>query len=218
MSLINDALKKAKQAQEQNEPPRTAPEFRSAEADPARGNNSSLLMVGLLVVAVLVGGVLIWLGLGGRQTVASAQTQQPATAPVSPATALAAQPVQKPAVVKPVAETPTTATAIPRKETSEPLSRPADTLSPSDGERAGVRGATENTNATLSPAPPAEPPKPVIPKLGGIFFNPTRPAAVLNNKTVYVGSRSGDFTVLAITAQSVTVAGNGQTNVLSLSE
>lgn len=63
MSLINDALKRAKQSQQEN-PPSTPPlEFRAAEAPPHRGGRTTLLMVGLAVVIfAIVGlsGLLVW--------------------------------------------------------------------------------------------------------------------------------------------------------------
>jgi hypothetical protein len=58
----------------------------------------------------------------------------------------------------------------------------------------------------------------VLPKLQGIFYRPNRPSALLNGKTVMIGGRSGEFLVVAITQQSVTVARAGKTNVLSLPE
>jgi hypothetical protein len=62
------------------------------------------------------------------------------------------------------------------------------------------------------------PPEPQLPKLQGIVFNPTRPTAFLNGKSVVVGGRVGEFTVLAITKQIVTVERFGQTNALTMEE
>jgi len=63
MSLVNDALKRAKQAQEEN-PPKAPPlEFRPVEPAQEGGNRSPLLLLGGvlgLTVAVLLGGLLIW--------------------------------------------------------------------------------------------------------------------------------------------------------------
>jgi hypothetical protein len=59
-------------------------------------------------------------------------------------------------------------------------------------------------------------PKPVLPKLQGIFYRPDRPEAIIDGKTVLVGDRVGEFRVLAISRDDVTLAGAGQTNVLSL--
>jgi len=61
-------------------------------------------------------------------------------------------------------------------------------------------------------------PQPALPKLQGIVYRPDRPSALLNGKTVLIGGRSGDFLVVAITQQAVTVVRAGQTNVLMLTE
>jgi hypothetical protein len=63
-----------------------------------------------------------------------------------------------------------------------------------------------------------EPPKPLVPKLQGISFHPTRPLAVVNDRTVVIGDRVGGFRVVAITRNSVTLISAAATNVLSLSE
>jgi hypothetical protein len=75
--------------------------------------------------------------------------------------------------------------------------------------------AATNPPAVPVEAPPAPPP---LPKLQGIFYRPDRPSALLNGRTVFVGGRSGEFLVLAITQTSVTVTRAGQTNVLELPE
>jgi hypothetical protein len=54
--------------------------------------------------------------------------------------------------------------------------------------------------------------------LQGIFYRPARPSAVINAKNVFIGSRVGEFQVLAITRESVTIGSATQTNVLSLAE
>ena len=63
-----------------------------------------------------------------------------------------------------------------------------------------------------------EPPKPVSPKLQGIFYNPSRPSAVVSGKTVYVGDRVLGFSVTAITKNAVTLSSAAETKVLSLSD
>src|SRR5688572_32187261 len=78
--------------------------------------------------------------------------------------------------------------------------------------------ATTPPPVVAAPSAATPPAIPALPKLNGIFFNPTKPTAIVNNKLVSAGSRVGEFTVLAITQSSVTLAGGGQTNVLSLSE
>jgi hypothetical protein len=55
-----------------------------------------------------------------------------------------------------------------------------------------------------------------LPKLQGIFYRPERPAALLNGRTVLVGGTRGEYRVVAISQQSVTVVRAGQTNVLNM--
>ena len=73
------------------------------------------------------------------------------------------------------------------------------------------------TNVTVAIADPT-PPKPAMPKLQGIFYRPARPSAVISGKNVFIGSRVGEFEVLAITQENVTIGSATQTNVLSLAE
>ena len=66
----------------------------------------------------------------------------------------------------------------------------------------------------------AAPTKTVIPvthpKLQAIVFNSSRPSAIINKKTVFVGSHVADFRVASITVDSVTLINESQTNVLTL--
>jgi hypothetical protein len=62
-----------------------------------------------------------------------------------------------------------------------------------------------------------EPPKPAPLRLQGIVFS-TRPSAVINGKTLFVGDRVREFRVVAITRDAAVLVGGGRTNTLSLSE
>ena len=53
-------------------------------------------------------------------------------------------------------------------------------------------------------------------KLQGILFHPTRPSAVINGRLLFVGERVGELRVMAIEQDSVTLAGGGKTNYLTL--
>lgn len=70
------------------------------------------------------------------------------------------------------------------------------------------------TNAP--PVAQVEPPKSVPPQLRAIIFNPTRPSALIDGKTVFVGDKIREFRVIAITPVSATLASVTQTNVLTL--
>jgi hypothetical protein len=62
------------------------------------------------------------------------------------------------------------------------------------------------------------PPKPAPLRLQGIVFNPARPSAMINGKTVFVGEKVGEFRVGAITQNSATLISGSQTNLLELAE
>ena len=169
MSEINDALKHAKQTQEQNPPPVPPLQFRPVEPGQPHHARTPLAVVGLalaLLLVVALGGLLVWFVVqksAGELRVAAKTVNEPAPT--------------VPAVVAPEPET----NALP------------------------VTAATE-------------PPQPPAPKLQGITFHPTRPLAVVNDRTVVIGDRVGGFRVLAITRSSVTLGSDTATNVLSLSE
>lgn len=188
MSLVNDALKRAKQNQEAN-PPATPPlEFRPVEPGQSDGRRTSLLLVGLsLVIVAIVGmcGALVW-SVSQKNgpallVEASANQQQPA-----PRTNAPTQPAPKPT---------------PPVTVLEPAAAAAATI--------------ENLESTVAAS---EPLKPAPLKLQGIFFNPKNPSAVVNGRTVYLGERVAGFFVLAMSPSSVTLANSTATNVLSLSE
>ena len=70
---------------------------------------------------------------------------------------------------------------------------------------------------TAAPAPPAPAPStqanPVKPtRVQGIIFVPANPYAIINGRTVHVGDTVDGLRVAAISADAVTLAGNGRTN------
>lgn len=91
MSLINDALKRAKKAQKENPPPTPALQFRPVEPAQEGHPHSPLPIVAAilgLIVIVALGGLLIWFvtqsGDGGLQAGARPSVQAAATAPAAP--------------------------------------------------------------------------------------------------------------------------------------
>jgi hypothetical protein len=59
------------------------------------------------------------------------------------------------------------------------------------------------------PGPPAI-------RLQAIVFDPARPSAMINGKTLFVGDMLGEMQLVAIGRQSATLVGAGQTNLLTL--
>ena len=168
MSLVNDALKRAQQAQQENPPPNPELAFRPVEPANEGQPGSPLLFFGAFVglVIVIAGvGVLIWAVTSKRGPEMHADAR-------------------------------TVAEPLPAVVSVEPV----------------VAAIATNSQPEV-----AEPPKPEF-KLQGIFFNPTRPSAVVNDRTVYVGDRVSGWHVKVITPKAVTLASASETNVLSLSQ
>jgi hypothetical protein len=186
MSLINDALKRAREAQQQTPPPPIAePQLHAVEPEKHTRHNVGFLILLALALITLGGLVLVW-QISRKQ---SDDIQQVA-AKTPPATAPAGEP-------------------------SSTRANPT-AIAPADTAPANPTPAVVVTNAAPVPdAPPAPPPPP---KLQGIVFNPKRPSALIDGRTVFLGDRFGQFRVVAITPQTVTLAGAGVTNVLSFAE
>ena len=195
MSLINDALKRAKQAQQQRPPSAASdPQLRPLETAHHTASTPGVLVPVLLVVLVGIGAWFLWEDLRDR----------------SPAPQ-AAIPTQTPVTAQPTSPTPPVQSAVTATKPTPPM--PAAAAAPPP--------AAEPVPATPSAAPVAAaqpPPKPAAPKLEGIFYRPDRPAAVLDGRMVFVGDRLGTFQVREITRTRVTVTTPDQTNVLSLPE
>jgi hypothetical protein len=50
------------------------------------------------------------------------------------------------------------------------------------------------------------------------MFHPTRPSAMISGRLLFVGDKAGEFRVTAISQDSATLVGGGQTNLLKLSQ
>jgi len=225
MSLINDALKRAKQAQQTSPAPlRSGPALRPVEPTQRKQSSFEILLPIALVALVGVGGLMIWFAM-------RASGMRPA-----PTTVVQARSASPPAATQPKPtplETPLTKVA-----TAQPVAPPVASAPETSPAPSISQASRANVAATISPAPvsatvPASvaptamitqavvvasgpPPPPALPKLQGIFYRPERPAALLDGKLVWVGRTSGEYCVVAISQQSVTVARAGQTNVLNM--
>jgi len=223
MSLINDALKQAGKAQQENPPPESNLHFRPAEERPHRSYTPPAIMYAVFVVVLVLGGLLVLMAV--RKSPETVKASTPAKSSKAPAISdvpASAAPVEAnpivfppkpvaPPVAEPPPATPTTTTATssptPPQEAPKAVNVPTElTATP-----------ITSTNVTAV-APPVEPPKPAKPKLQGISYNPTRPSAVINGRTLYVGDRMGEYNVREITKDAVTLVSATQTYVLSLSD
>jgi hypothetical protein len=191
MSLINDALKRARQAQPPT-PPAESSNHHLHPVEPAhhvRHGLGVLVPVSFAGLALLV-LLLLWQRYEGLKAARNGHGDAPNTL-VAEAKSLPiadpapAPPEPAPAAVAPSAPTPAVTNSAP-------------------------------TNAVATPEPPPEKPAPL--KLQGIIYSPNRASAVINGKTVFVGDRIRDFRVVAITRDSATLAGASEKQVLRLDE
>jgi PQQ-like domain len=192
MSLINEALKKAKTAGA-GTGTADGPELQPVETG-GRAGRAIFTLPFLIAVVLVLAVVMIWAWYQSGKVIvvrgnSSTTIAIPAAGASEPVTTVAAP-------VAPVA----TQSATPPTET------PVAT--------GGAEVASTNVLVAA-----VEAPKPAGPeyKLEGIFYNPKKPSAVINGDLVYVGSRVEDGSVVAIDSESATVVTSaGQTNLLVL--
>jgi outer membrane biosynthesis protein TonB len=190
MSLINDALKRAKQAQQQYSPdaPQMRVQFRPVEP----GQQVKKSNTGIWIAVVIIAGLIIGFVIRQLTRENSPAPKEAKAREIVPAKPIAQE--TKPSAPTPAAVTPS---PTPKPAAQEPAVKEAVAAAPADRQE--------------EPARPA-------PRLQAVVFDPKRPSAIISGKSVFRGDRVGDFRVVAITRESVTLVGNGQTNVLVLGE
>ena len=215
MSLINEALKRARQAQQQEAPP-PASNLQLRPIEPAQYTRRSpaLMVLAALAVVALLLLLVLWQkappnaappgpGAQPRAALPAAPTIAPQPAPAPNAAAPASQPIPGTPPARPAPETVSPATPLKAAAASSPA-EPAPTVAPDTG-------ATHVALASEAPAP-----KPATPKLQAIIFSSVRPSIMIAGKTLFIGDTLDGLCVTAISKESATLVGMGQTNVLTL--
>lgn len=220
MSLVNDALNRAKEAQQHAAPPPPSQmQFRPVEPGQHVRHGLGLIVPVAFAVVALLALVLLWQWAQGRklteprearaatrtgvQTTAAPQAVSASTASTTPA------PPNQPSPLLQTEPRPAPATGI------------ADTLTAIESATsASPAVAKEQANeatdsAAIAPTPQ---PKPAPLRLQAIVFDPRRPSALISGKTLFIGDKLGDARVIAIDRDSATLVGAGKTNILSLPE
>lgn len=210
MSLINDALKRAKQAQQPNSPdaPQMRVQFRPVEPNQQVKKSSAGIWIALVLVAGLIIGFVI-LQTTRNHSPAAKEAKAREIVPAAPI----AQEIVPSARPHAPAPAPSAATTI----IPTPKSVPVETTTASIAKPVTQEPAIKETTAPV-PVVIQEPPEKIVPKLQAVVYHPKRPSAIVSGKSVFVGDRVGEFRVAAITQESVTLVGGGQTNVLVLGE
>lgn len=200
MSLINDALKRAKQAQQPHSPdaPQMRVQFRPVEPSQQVKKSNTGIWIAVIIIAGLIIGFVVRQRTRDPGTPKEAKAREIAAAkPVVQETAPATPPHPAPTPA------PVSAVATPTPENAKPV--PQETVIKESPPAAPIVVLQEET------------PK-ITPKLQAVVYDPKRPSAIISGKSVFKGDRIGDFRVVGITQESVTLVGGGQTNVLVLGE
>ena len=211
MSLINDALKRAKQGQQQN--PFGGQPIRPLQpADYAARSNYPLrfALAVLLVAPLALSGWFFWKWwrssgeshqtAGGESTTASAEKSK-----------TSAKPAPRKQLIK-VSTNIVVRTNLIGSPQSEALAQAVSSNS--------LISAPQTNAAALAPPTNVAAPAPPSPfadlKLQSIIFSEDKRAAGINGELLYVGDDIRGARVMRIDRQSVTVERNGETNVLRL--
>jgi hypothetical protein len=169
------------------------------------------MRLGALGVAGLLALFLIWQGVRGHgpaPTAAAAPAGQ-GSSPGQPA-ALASAGRDTAAPVAPPAGQAASVEAESAPSPARAAQAPANpSVAITPGPDSTNKVSVKNARGTSPPGPPAI-------RLQAIVFHPTRPSAMINGKTLFVGDMLGEMRLMAIGRESVTLVGGGQTNLLTL--
>jgi hypothetical protein len=217
MSLINDALKQAKQAQQEAAPPPMPNlQLRPIEAAQYTRPAGGVMWPAALVAIALLLLVIVW---QQAHRTTPAQPAEVKARPAMPATPTSAQ-QPAPPVVAP-------APVVQSRPEPAPSPVPAPTAGSTDVVQIAAGPLTIDRTTAINPddgipnppaATEAPAPKPALPKLQAIVFVPIRPSVMISGRTLFIGDKLDGLRVAAIDRESVTLVGAGQTNVLTLPE
>ena len=216
MSLINDALKRAKRTTQDQRPSCAVSE---PPLQPVAHLPSSPSAVPWLIAACSVLLLSCWcLSLwwqGHKSRSRSESSQREMTPVVAPATnALAASTVQSPgsnvlgSAAAPAATNVVSVVSIGTTNQDSVVSPIDQGLGLTPGSEAGSR-----TNEL--PIPPAATETPSL-KLQGIFYRAADASVLINGQTLFVGDDIGGATIVSIERHAVRLVAGGKTNVLKL--
>ena len=195
MSLINDALRKARQAASEHEEQQPDTAFRAPRAYPLRGPRrwSGVVVLSLIaVMAGLAGAAVAWWAVGQREQPVAAVVPMPTPSPApiveAPRSeASAVQSAEQTAVILVATPTPTAPQIATTRE-------PAPVPTPQESTGATTNDRVFDLDADLGYATLS---------LGYIVVRPVNPFAEINGVEVFIGSEVEGFRVEKIEADRV---------------
>jgi hypothetical protein len=218
MSLINDALKRAKQAQ-LDAPRPTISGLHLRPVEPSQGLRQR---IGLMLPAITLVAITLAALVGWRVFLKSNPAKSPSRISPAPASDLAARPAEE--LVAKAAPAVNEAQPQPASAPSAGVEFPAavpgsSTPASTPGTLPGATiPSTPDGAVADSPVPAETPPAPKTAplKLQGILFDPAHPAAMISGRTLFIGEKLGEWRVVSISQESATLVNAGQTNFLAL--
>lgn len=245
MSLINDALKRAKQAQKRDAsaPPASETPLQPVENNPAQRSSSWIVPA----VAVVILGLAVWFFVkwwsGSREpakiaSVPSTLTNRTVGGQMLRALSSASNVVRSVTNLRADAEaafgtnkvsTPAPASASTANAAAETNKAPGPSAeqiaaaSPAFSPATNLTSSSSNSiaaaeaanNASATPVPSRTGATAPL-QLQGIFYRLSRPSVLINNRTLFVGDEIEGARVIAITRYGVKLVQGGKTNELTL--
>ncbi|MFN7138196.1 MAG: hypothetical protein ACK4UN_02535 [Limisphaerales bacterium] len=221
MSLINEALKRAKESQDQQQKPRRSdkrkaaePAMRPVEAKP-KSTSPMVFVLSAALVLVLLGAVaLLWAWNKSSQPQAT-RVAQPAATPTVELPVIMPAAETKVAVATPAAVQPSISVEAQSSVTTA-APAPHEKVRSENLEPRTLEQSTAVAEVESQPTPELQVPVPQFPalKLQGIFYNSVNPAAVVNGKTYSVGGVISGARITKIEPDRITVEWNGETRVI----
>ena len=219
MSLINDALKRARESQEPGPAAApSAPQLRPVEQSQTHLISPIYLIIGMGMLAIVLGLLLVWQLAQRRDLAQRIQARAPETQSSPAAEVSTPQPAIQSAATPVPAPKPATAPATASESKTPPtVAAVPPAAAPAEAKTSDTTIAPAPAPAATAPAvPQPEPVKTPILKLQGITFHPTRPAAMINGRTLFIGDRTGEWRVIAITRDTATLVNGAKTNTLTM--
>lgn len=216
MSLINDALKRASEAQKKRDaaspPGQTLSGPALVPAESPRRSAPPFLVPSLLVLALALGGWFLWGWWSARSVPATVATAQPTAMAAARPPAGATGPASAPGPAAPRPGVNLT----PVERPAPNVRAPAPHLDKSPKAVAASPVTTSPAAATPAVAtPPARQEFPAL-KLQGIYYRLSSPSALINGKTLYVGDEIDDAKLVKIERFNVTMQFGAETRVFKL--
>lgn len=210
MSLINDALRRARQAQKPPSPSHPAAAGPAVRAPIAPRHEPRMTWLPAFCLAAM--------GITALVVAANWRAHHPSEPLAAHARTLDAAPSVHLAAPRPEEAPQARTTTVMAVSLGDVSGQPRPAAPEIPHSVAGTRPAEETVPVPASEMPSASPAPmpPPPPKLQGIIYHPHRPSAMIDGKVLFVGDKLREYRVLAITPTGATLVSASATNHLDL--